>query len=406
MIGLGLGGFALGILFGVSFWSSRKQDEKPSISHFSEASKKVRHERSGSAGKTHDAELQVFFHSLLSGLPPDQQSKIRSRLAPLLREVSALGIGESAYVDLAILAVSEAARENPEATFRYLLGQGDPLSQLGSREVLHEWMLQEPDSAAKAVAGLPPGEAKDFFKERLLQETISADPAKALESLKASKNPHPPDYYYLFINLAKNGVESAIQQAGEISDPALRARATAGLAVTYAKANPDKAWDWALTNERDPEFLAASTVLAEILKTDPALALRKIESIQSPAVKGRIVARNIQELGKQNPEAAYLLVNKTLTGYNRYCALSGMMALGDDGTRLPQIKQMVENEPVGKYRDDLAASFVQSWARTDPSAAYEWLKENGNIHSLPEELQGQLSRGEKPPGSDGSGIRF
>ena len=307
--------------------------------------------------------------------------------------------------------MSEVARENPEAAFRHLMEQGGPsLHGECFDVVLHEWMLQDPRSAEVAVAEFPPGEGKDFLERTLFQETLSTDPARALELLKTLRRTSPPDYYHVFMSLAKNGVESAIQRAGEITDASSRASAIAGIAEIYASERSDKAWDWALTNEGQDGISATAGVLRKMMKTDPASAIRKIESIQSPTVKKQIVGSFIPNIALQSPEAAYHLVNENLSGYDRHCALSAIVSAiagtNLDGECLPQIKAMVENEPVGKYRDDLADQLARNWAQTDPTAAYEWLKENGDPKSIPEDLQDQLSHGKKIPGEMESGIHF
>jgi len=407
MLWLGIGGFVSGILFGAICLAFPKQDGDALNKHPSEVSRRSRHQRSGSMGVTRNAELQVFLHYNLAGLSPDQQARIRTRLAPLLREISTLGIGEYAYSDLATLAMSEVARENPEAAFRHLMEQGGPsLHGEFFDVVLHEWMLQDSRSAEAAVADVPPGERKDFLERTLFRLTMSTDPAKALELLKMLRRPSPPDYYQVFMSLAKNGVESAIQRAGEITDASSRASAIAGIAAIYASERSDKAWDWALTQEGEAGIHATTSVLTKMMKTDPASAVRKIESIQSPTIKGRIMGSIIQNIAWQSPEAAYHLLNANLSGYSRFCALSVITGTDLDEERLPQIKAMVENEPVGKYRDDLAANLAQNWAQTDPTAAYEWLKENGDPKLIPEDLRDQLSHGKKIPGKMESGIHF
>jgi hypothetical protein len=402
---LGIAGFVAGILCGMIFLRAGMPSGGVESSGFPTASKRDRLER---VGKSRDAKEQVFFHNLIASLPPDQQARIRARMAPLLREISELGIGEYAYYDLAILAIAEAAREHPEVTFNYLLEQGDP-TQLEHyfSSVLHEWLLKDPAAAETAVAGLPPGDGKDVMEQTLFRETTSIDPDKALDLLKALKNPSGPDYYHAFLSLSKRGVESAIRQLDEIHDESFRGSAAAGIAEIYAKEHPDKAWDWAFTNQGDARLAAVSPVITEMLKENPSAAIHKVEALQSKEIKGLFVGRIVQEIAQHDPQAAYRLMNKNaLPGGHRYVALSTIVNLDLEGERLPQIKEMVTNEPAGQNRDQLVAGFVKNWAQTDPAAAYQWLQETGDLKAVPEELREQLARGEKSTGSMESGIRF
>ena len=401
---LGLLGFVSGATFGSFAFPSRTHaeanDKLPASgtsgrqvqARFEAERSRVR-ERSVKAGNGRkDGEMRVFFDHMISDLSPEQQAETREKLGPLLKEAGGIGIGEYGYSSIAYLAISEAAREDPEGTFHQFLEMGDvSMRESYYNVILSEWLLKDPVAAGKAVRDLPPGTRKDVLNRVLFDVTQIQDPAEAFHMVKGMKDASPADYYKIFKNWAKDGVGAAAANISSIDNEEMRLKAISGIAATYTESQPQEAWLWAQRLEGESRDNALANVLDSRLDKDFPEAVQAVKSLESADLRGKLVLWNMPKIAQKDVEGAYKLACETLSGRDLNDASSAIVATEFTKENLPAIQKVVESVSLGEYREQLVVDFTRKWVEIDPAAAHEWLEKNGDINSVPEDLKGKLS---------------
>ena len=246
-----------------------------------------------------------------------------------------------------------------------------------------------------------------------LGTTLNADQLRvALKQLDqtAGCDKREDERLKLLVALAVSDPLGALEYAKQNLRGDRFAQAMSSIVTQWAKNDPAAAWNWARSNS----VSQAHTVLEEISKNDPALAVEflsgfvQVDSNEAvamcfAAMRGMTyngnfdAAKNlISQVPLRSPEEQALLSNFMAVQWARFepekaaewveslpegpSRSQALIGLGASWAELdpPKAAEFAAQLPAGQERQTALRQAVASWVITDPVAASTWINEVGN----------------------------
>lgn len=222
---------------------------------------------------------------------------------------AAMAVSDAALGESFRRTVIEAVLERDTALgLDFVARVGDlPASDLGQRP----WITRDPASAARGLAGLPVSHDYRNFLSHAVPAWAQSDPEACLAWLRETppleKTQWPMNWVIRgFLEVAKADPDGALRAARELTDPAHRSQALAGV-IASGKLGPDDAAPWLDQIRLDEKFILCEELLGPLRNLKDDLAHRAGVLSRLPGNHNSVddYGRIAGAWSKENPAAAW-----------------------------------------------------------------------------------------------------
>jgi len=272
----------------------------------------------------------------------------------------ASGLGDGFY---SAEVVSEMARHDPEGAWHLMLEQGRI-----SKEVLQEWLRQEPQAIVTAIASVPSPQLRAELNHTLIDLLLHGDPAVA--SVIASN-------LSLLDPSSAAGGNLELANRLRILPPSASRDALLESIAGSAGANWLEVSHWATTLPPDLRTKIETRLAQRALTTEEtsgpflAWAQQWLSRDAPPDVQTRLGADYIRSLAATNPDAAMTWAGTHLSGFP-LAEATGQVVAARFATDPDAAFELVSALPPGGVQSLAATRIAEQWFKIDPTATLLW----------------------------------
>jgi len=147
---------------------------------------------------------------------------------------------------------------------------------------------------------------RQFFEQSFVAQAAAVNPEAALQ--KALAGPLTPQSqqqaFSALRQLASQDPSKAIEYLEQMPSSSGARQQRAIVAATIAASDPEMALAWARDNDSSADQSLLTSVLGQISRLDPQLALSEAQSLDSPQARDRVVSAVAMSMAESNPEQA------------------------------------------------------------------------------------------------------
>lgn len=219
-----------------------------------------------------------------------------------------------------------------------------------------------------------PGES--FAMGNRLVNHLSMDPLAALEVVKRLRFPMPAEgYSALFSALAKLNPAEAQRRLAEITDPASRRAAEAGIASQLAVTNPEAALALCAKGDAEMAKVIAPGYMKHLLSLPNAEAWQKAgEFLDLSGTSGHIMHEFLQRMALRDPAGLFQWVQDRPEGQRGSADFVIGQVAGPDSREA--FRSYLQNAAPSSVRNTLTIAAVVNGSNPELQDTARWLAEN------------------------------
>ncbi len=328
----------------------------------------------------------------------------QKRLTNLLRMIDQLGPGdfEQVVADFRELGMTEErmaeyglllnawAKVNPEGALAY--AKENTKSSFASVTILSAWAGYSPDAAIQWVKLNHEGDKANPYLVGIIKGIASSNPERATDILQDLPfgRERGEALRAILPHVSKLGTEKAIAWLATIKDEKLRAGATATLASSLAKKDPQATADWLKTLSADTLKASAGSVAKAWAEQDLDKAVEWTNSLEGQT-RTNAASQMMRQFVSSDPNKAATWM-KTMSadpGYERVVR-TFMFSTGRDH---PEVALANLDQVGDDWRDRSQQMILMGWAAKDKGAATQWMQTNSMDAAAQEKVLSTAAKG-------------